>query len=140
LVPLCSLRPAFCDAAAPGQILVSGVVRDLCIGKGFAFKPHESQTLPGFEEPTSLFEVAGETSATIAPPTALTRREYPDHLSAREVEVLRLIALGRTNHEIAETLIISLSTVLHHVTNILTKTGRSNRTEAAAYAHRHGLS
>jgi DNA-binding CsgD family transcriptional regulator len=134
------LASAVCDVAASGQILVSGVVRDLCIGKGFVFTQLESQTLPGFEEPTSLFEVAGEGAATVAPPIALARRDYPDHLSAREVEVLGLIAQGRTNHEIADALVISLSTVLHHVTNILTKTGCSNRTEAAAYAHRHGLS
>jgi DNA-binding CsgD family transcriptional regulator/pimeloyl-ACP methyl ester carboxylesterase len=67
-------------------------------------------------------------------------RSLPANLSAREVEVLRLIAAGKSNQQIADELVISLSTVLHHVTNILTKTGCSNRTEAAAYAHRHGLS
>jgi DNA-binding NarL/FixJ family response regulator len=60
-------------------------------------------------------------------------------LSEREVQVLRLIATGRSNQQIADVLVISPSTVLHHVTNILTKTGCSNRTEAAAYAHRHSL-
>jgi DNA-binding NarL/FixJ family response regulator len=61
-------------------------------------------------------------------------------LSFREREVLRLLAAGRSNQQIADALVISHRTVLHHVTNILTKTGCSNRTEAAAYAHRHGLS
>jgi DNA-binding CsgD family transcriptional regulator len=61
------------------------------------------------------------------------------HLSAREVEVLRLLATGRTNQEIADALVISLNTVSHHVTSILNKTGLTNRTEAAAYAHRYGL-
>ncbi|MSQ06120.1 MAG: response regulator transcription factor [Dehalococcoidia bacterium] len=64
---------------------------------------------------------------------------YPGGLSQREVEVLRLIALGRSNPEIAEGLFISPNTVAHHVTNILNKTGTSNRTEAATYATRHGL-
>jgi DNA-binding NarL/FixJ family response regulator len=64
---------------------------------------------------------------------------YPDGLSEREVEVLRLIAAGRSNREIAEALVISLNTVFRHVTHILTKTGAANRTEAAAYAIRHGL-
>jgi DNA-binding CsgD family transcriptional regulator/pimeloyl-ACP methyl ester carboxylesterase len=60
-------------------------------------------------------------------------------LSAREIEVLRLLALGKTNQEIAEALVISLNTVAHHVTNILNKAGLANRTEAAAYAHRSGI-
>jgi len=64
---------------------------------------------------------------------------YPDGLSEREVEVLRLIAQGKSNQQIAGELIISLNTVLHHVTNILGKTGAANRTEAVAYAHRNGL-
>jgi pimeloyl-ACP methyl ester carboxylesterase len=55
------------------------------------------------------------------------------------VEVLRLIALGRSNQQIAAELVISLNTVLRHVSNIFVKTGSSNRTEAAAYAHRHGI-
>ena len=64
---------------------------------------------------------------------------FPDGLSQREVEVLRLIALGKSNSQIAEELLVSPNTVAHHVTNILNKTGTSNRTEAAAYATRHGL-
>jgi DNA-binding NarL/FixJ family response regulator len=64
---------------------------------------------------------------------------YPDGLSQREVEVLRLMALGKSNHDISEELVISLRTVAHHVTSILNKTGAANRTEAAAYAARHGL-
>lgn len=70
---------------------------------------------------------------------ASAREQYPDGLSEREVEVLRLIAAGKSNREIAETLVISLNTVLHHVSNIYNKTGVSNRAEAAVYAARHGL-
>ena len=62
-----------------------------------------------------------------------------DNLSPRETDVLRLIARGKTNREISAELFISPSTVVHHVTNILTKTGASNRAEAAAYAALHGL-
>ena len=60
-------------------------------------------------------------------------------LSAREIEVLRLIAAGKSNPQIAAELFISLSTVQHHVSNILAKTGAANRTEAAAYARDRGL-
>ncbi|HZQ34359.1 MAG TPA: LuxR C-terminal-related transcriptional regulator, partial [Dehalococcoidia bacterium] len=63
----------------------------------------------------------------------------PDGLSAREVEVLRLIAAGKSNLEIADRLTISVNTVFQHVRSILIKTGCTNRTEAAGYALRHGL-
>jgi DNA-binding CsgD family transcriptional regulator len=64
---------------------------------------------------------------------------YPDGLTQREVEVLRLIARGRSDREIAEKLILSTRTVNAHVRNILNKTAVANRTEAASYAARHGL-
>jgi DNA-binding CsgD family transcriptional regulator len=63
----------------------------------------------------------------------------PDGLTVREAEVLRLIAIGRSNADIAMALSISLNTVATHVRNILAKTGCANRTEAAAYAMRRGL-
>ena len=62
-----------------------------------------------------------------------------DGLSAREAEVLRLLAAGRSNAQIGEALVISASTVAKHVSCILAKTESANRVEAAAYAHRHGL-
>ena len=60
-------------------------------------------------------------------------------LSAREIEVLRLISLGRTNAEIATQLFLSERTVHRHVSNILTKLDVRSRTSAAAYAIHHGL-
>ncbi len=64
---------------------------------------------------------------------------FPDELTPREVAVLRLIAIGRSNSDIAIALSISLNTVATHVRSILAKTGCANRTEAAAYAMRRGL-
>jgi DNA-binding CsgD family transcriptional regulator len=66
-------------------------------------------------------------------------RVYPDGLSQREVQVVRLVAAGMTNREIAATLVISRNTVERHVNHILMKTGSVNRTQVAAYAHRHSL-
>lgn len=60
-------------------------------------------------------------------------------LSARETEVLTLIAAGKSNKAIALELFISEKTVARHVSNILAKLALSSRTEAAAYAFRHGL-
>jgi DNA-binding CsgD family transcriptional regulator len=68
-----------------------------------------------------------------------SRRSLPDGLSAREVEVLRLVAQGQSNREIGAHLFISEHTAANHVRSILRKTGCANRTEAAAYAHRRGL-
>jgi len=75
-------------------------------------------------------------TVTPLPPATLSSL---DDLSQRKVEVLRLLAAGRSNRDIADALYISLNTVATHVRNILTKTGTANRTEAAAYTLRHGL-
>jgi DNA-binding NarL/FixJ family response regulator len=60
-------------------------------------------------------------------------------LTPRELEVLRLVAAGRSNGQIAEALFISRKTASVHVSNILAKLGVHSRTEAAAAAHRLGL-
>jgi DNA-binding CsgD family transcriptional regulator len=69
----------------------------------------------------------------------LTRPVYPGGLSPREVEVLRLVAAGKSNQQIADVLVISLNTVVRHISNIYGKTGAANRVEAASYASGHGL-
>ena len=68
-----------------------------------------------------------------------TAPAYPDGLTPREVEVLRLITDGKTDRGIAEELFLSTRTVTTHVRNILNKTNAANRAEAAAYALRNGL-
>ena len=73
-------------------------------------------------------------AAIVAPPPS-----YPCGLTEREVGVLRLIAMGRNNREIAQVLEISPNTVANHVRSILEKTYTANRTEAAAFANREGL-
>jgi pimeloyl-ACP methyl ester carboxylesterase/DNA-binding CsgD family transcriptional regulator len=60
-------------------------------------------------------------------------------LSSRELEVLRLLAAGKSNAQIADELVISQNTVIRHVSNIFAKIGAANRAEAASYATRHGL-
>src|SRR3954447_6790335 len=70
--------------------------------------------------------------------TVPTKR-HRDELSAREVEILCLVARGMSNREIGATLFISEHTAANHIRSILRKTRCANRTEAASYAHRHGL-
>jgi len=68
------------------------------------------------------------------PPQAL-----PDDLSAREVEVLKLIAAGLSNGEIATALFLSNATVKTHINRIFSKTGVRDRAQAVRYAYQHGL-
>ena len=63
----------------------------------------------------------------------------PDPLTEREVEVVKLIARGLSNQEIAETLVVSIATVYTHVSRILDKLHLASRTQAALYALREGL-
>jgi two-component system, NarL family, response regulator LiaR len=63
----------------------------------------------------------------------------PDPLTEREIDVLKLVAQGRTNGEIAHRLVISERTVGNHINNILSKLHLANRTQAALYALRQGL-
>jgi len=83
----------------------------------------------------------GERAGTLRTATAAARQvpAWPAGLTSREVEVLRLIAAGRSNRAIAQALFISPNTVLHHVSSIFAKLGVANRAEAAAYAIRRGL-
>lgn len=60
-------------------------------------------------------------------------------LTGRELEVLRLVATGATNREIAESLSISEGTVKNHISNILSRLGLRDRIQAALFAHEHNL-
>jgi non-specific serine/threonine protein kinase len=64
----------------------------------------------------------------------------PDGLTAREVEVLRLLVGGASNQVIAESLVLSIKTVQRHIANIYAKIGARGRVDATAYAMQHGIS
>jgi len=76
---------------------------------------------------------AGERAPSAAPPPV------DADLTERELEVLRLIGTGATNREIADQLVVSEGTVKNHVSSILSRLGLRDRTQAALYAHQHGL-
>ena len=86
---------------------------------------------PLMERAANLKEQAEALPATIP--------AFPDGLTQREVEVLRLIAAGKTNLEIAEDLVIAEGTARRHVSNIYEKIGVGNRAEATRYAIREGF-
>ncbi|WUS38190.1 response regulator transcription factor [Kitasatospora sp. NBC_01250] len=68
------------------------------------------------------------------------QRPLPDGLTAREAEVLALIAEGLSNAEIAEALFVSPATVKTHINNLFAKTAVRDRAQAVSYAFRHGIS
>ena len=70
---------------------------------------------------------------------AASALETAGGLTARECEVIALIAEGRSNRDIAARLVISEHTAANHVRNILTKIGAENRTQAAMFARERGL-
>jgi DNA-binding NarL/FixJ family response regulator len=65
--------------------------------------------------------------------------DLPDELTPREVEVLKLIAAGLSNQEIADALVLSNATVKTHINRIFYKTGARDRAQAVRYAYQHGL-
>ncbi len=81
--------------------------------------------------------LAGDPAAQAADPGEQARHQYG--LTARELEVLRLVAIGRSNRDIAAELFISAKTASVHMSNIMAKLGVASRVEAAALAYRLGL-
>ena len=71
--------------------------------------------------------------------TGVPSSDLPDELTRREVEVLKLIASGLSNQEIADALVLSNATVKTHINRIFYKTGARDRAQAVSYAYERGL-
>ena len=87
----------------------------------------------------TLLTASGEQTPAAASRSAAHFAVLAEPLSERELEVLHLLARGASNEEIAEQLVIAISTVKRHVSNILAKLTVSNRTQAVTRARELGL-
>lgn len=121
------------QAGAKGYLLkdvepdsLAQALRRVQLGEPFLQPSLMARLIERLQEQAAAYEPASE-------------REPHPVLTAREHEVLQLIVQGKTNREIADTLVISEKTVKNHVTNILKKLNLSDRTQAAVYAIRHKL-
>jgi DNA-binding NarL/FixJ family response regulator len=93
-----------------------------------------------FTAATSAAATPAAPSATSpAAPSAPLSSGWPAGLTAREVDVLRLIAAGRSNPEIARELFVSEATVKTHINHVFSKTGARDRAQAVRFAYQHGL-
>jgi non-specific serine/threonine protein kinase len=118
---------------------VEAEVRTALGEEAFAAAWAAGQALSAADAMTEALAPANQSAAPRGMGSGAGQSAPASGLSAREFDVLRLLAAGKSNPEIAETLVLSVHTVIRHANHIFAKLGVQNRTEAAAYAHRHGL-
>jgi DNA-binding NarL/FixJ family response regulator len=106
-----------------GRVQIAGAIRAAAAGQG-VLDPQVQQRL---------------VAAAVGAPAPAAPGELPDGLTAREAEVLTLIATGLSNREIATRLFLSEATVKSHINHLFAKAGVRDRAQAVQYAYRHGL-
>jgi DNA-binding NarL/FixJ family response regulator len=138
--PVTNLAARLCDEAGPGQILISqrvyAEVEELVEAERMA-----DVVLKGFLKPEAAFNVLGLKQVETSREHELGSGAggYPAGLTEREVEVLRLVAQGLTNAEVADRLILSPLTINAHLRSIYSKLEVSSRAAAMRFAIDHHL-
>lgn len=122
-------------ASAPYDAARAGVLR----GRALARLGDVDTSRRELEAARDCFRRLGARPAADRASSLLAPAAPPAGLTPREVEVLRLVATGRTNPQIAAGLVLSEKTVARHLSNIFAKLDVRSRTAAAAYAYEHGL-
>jgi DNA-binding NarL/FixJ family response regulator len=125
--------------ASSAEVLVSATTRDLAAGSGLTFTDRGEHALKGVSEPRRLYAVAEEGPPEPSLSSEADRPEFPAGLTAREVDVLRLVAAGLSDAEAASRLFLSVRTVNAHLRSIYRKIGVRSRAAAARFAVENGL-
>ena len=119
---------------------VPGTPMQRCVlGEAFRSLGDERSARPELAAARDLFAEVGAEPAGHYVRRRLGEVRSPGGLTDREIEVLRLVAAGKSNAEVAAELVIADTTVARHLSNIFTKLGVSSRTAAGAFAFEHGL-
>ncbi|MDQ2651771.1 MAG: LuxR C-terminal-related transcriptional regulator, partial [Chloroflexota bacterium] len=136
-----TLREAIATPYVPSErVWMDPILADLHAALGaerFAAAWAQGAALSREDAVAAALAIRAETGGM--PPSAAQRATDADGLTAREVEILRLIAAGRVNREVADELFISPATVARHIANIYRKLDIDSRAKLAAYALRQGL-
>jgi DNA-binding NarL/FixJ family response regulator len=119
--------------ANSSEVLVSATTRELAAGSGVALTDRGEHTLHGVAETKRLYAASQTETAEAG------ADELPAGLTAREVEVLRLVAAGLTDAEVAERLFLSVRTVNAHMRSVYRKVGVGSRAAAGRFAAENGL-
>ena len=115
-----------------------------CLTEGRPYRPAwpPSEAASALREDVRLGRLDGDAVAAVLDAAGHRRgrrRERPAGLTERQLEVLRLVAAGRSNREIADNLVISTRTAEHHVQDVYLRIGAKSRAGAALFAMEHGL-
>ena len=111
----------------------------MLLGQAHHIAGDETAAAASFAAARELFDELGVRVEASVPPTPPPADGLPAGLTEREAEVLRLVAAGHTNKEIAATLFLSDKTVARHLSNIFTKIDVSTRAAATAFAFERGI-
>ena len=111
----------------------------MLLGQACRLAGDEDGAIGSFTAAEAIFERLGAALDIRATRDLNQASPLPAGLTDREAQVLRLVASGRSNKDIAATLFLSDRTVARHLSNIFAKTGVSSRSAATAYAFEHGL-
>jgi DNA-binding NarL/FixJ family response regulator len=127
------------ERAAEGEVLVSATTRELAAGSGLVFADRGEHVLKGVAETRRLYAAFDDPTAAARVTSERRADAYPAGLTSRQVDVLRLVALGLSDQDVADRLVLSIRTVNAHLRSIYRKLGVSSRAAAGEFARENGL-